>query len=175
MPTRTFDIPYAIERLAHQATAIQAIVVGVADEQARWKPAPDAWSILEVINHLDDEERDDFRLRFDLTLHQPEAEWPPIDPPQWAIDRRYNERDFAQSVANFLAERERSLTWLATLGAAELERAHRHPQFGAFEAGTLLASWVAHDCLHIRQLDELQYQYLAQVARPFDVQYAGDW
>jgi DinB superfamily len=175
MPTPSFSIPYAIERLALQATVIQALVTGVADEQARWKPTPEEWSVLEVVNHLYDEERDDFRMRFDLTLHQPEADWPPIDPPQWAIDRQYNARDFAQSVGNFLAERERSLAWLRDLGVVDLHSAHHHAQFGSMEAGVLLASWVAHDLLHIRQINEVHYRYTTQVARPFSVEYAGDW
>jgi hypothetical protein len=35
---------------------------GVTEAQARWKPAPEEWSILEVINYLCDEEREDFCL-----------------------------------------------------------------------------------------------------------------
>jgi hypothetical protein len=175
MPKPVFDIHYAVERLSRQAEAIFALVTGVDASQARWKPTTDDWSVLEVINHLYDEERDDFRTRFDLTLHQPTADWPPIDPPRWVIDRRYNERDFTESVQNFMTERKTSLTWLRSLDAADLHTEHRHPQFGSICAGDLLAAWVAHDCLHIRQLNELQFHFLAQFAQPFDVSYAGDW
>jgi DinB superfamily len=40
----------------------------VSDEQARWKPGRDRWSILEVINHFYDEEREDFKQRIPLDL-----------------------------------------------------------------------------------------------------------
>ncbi len=68
------------ERLRANAAVIAALVAGVTDEQARWKPDPAQWSILEVMGHLADEEVEDFRTRLDLTLHRPEAEWPRIDP-----------------------------------------------------------------------------------------------
>jgi hypothetical protein len=175
MAALVFDVSYAAERLARQRAAVYALVAGVDTAQARWKPTPDDWSILEVINHLYDEERDDFRTRFDMTLHQPGVEWPPIDPQQWVIDRRYNERDFTESVQGFMTEREKSLAWLRSLGAVDLQTEYRHPVFGSMRAGDMLGSWVAHDCLHIRQLNELHYQFLAQFAGPFDVSYAGDW
>jgi hypothetical protein len=175
MSTPTFGIPYAVERLSRQRAVIYALVAGVDGDQARWKPTPDDWSILEVINHLHDEERDDFRMRLDLTLHDPVADWPSIDPPRWVIERQYNERDFTESVQNFMAEREKSLSWLRGLDAVDLNTEHRHPQFGSMSAGELLAAWVAHDCLHIRQLNELHYHYLTRLARPYEVLYAGDW
>ncbi len=38
----------------------------------------------------------------------------------------------------------------------------------------MLASWVAHDMLHIRQLAELHRQWLISSGKA-DVRYAGDW
>lgn len=175
MTASSLTIPYAIERLSCQAAAIAALVAGVGAEQAHWRPSSADWSIVEVINHLYDEERDDFRMRFELTLDRPEADWPPIHPAQWVIDRRYNERNLPDSLRNFQTERERSLTWLRGLPSANLATEHLHPQIGAMPAGDLLASWVAHDCLHIRQLNELQYLYHEQCARPYQIGYAGDW
>ncbi len=42
-------------------------------------------------------------------------------------------------------------------------------------AGDLLAAWVAHDVLHLRQLVELRYAYLVEEAQPNSVGYAGEW
>ena len=74
------DLAYCRTRLRQSAAAIVALAQGVTPEQARWKPTPEEWSLLEVICHLYDEEREDFRQRLDLTLHHPEADWPPIHP-----------------------------------------------------------------------------------------------
>jgi len=47
----------SIAQLERHAKTIQSIVAGVSAEQARWKPDEGSWSMLEVINHLYDEER----------------------------------------------------------------------------------------------------------------------
>ena len=161
-----------LSRFAHNAAVIRNLTEDVSAGQARWKPEATEWSILEVINHLYDEERDDFRTRLDLILHHPEQNWPGIDPEGWAIERGYNQRHLAESVANFLAERQKSLTWLGNLSQPNWEQAHQHPNFGPMVAKDMLAAWLAHDWLHIRQLDQLHYQYLAQSHL---LRYAGDW
>jgi len=166
---------FAAERLAAQAQVIAALVADVDEEAAHWRPAADAWSMVEVLGHLYDEEHADFRTRLDLTLHQPEADWPPIDPQGWVTARAYNSRALADALADFLAERERSLAWLRGLGELNLASEHRHPRFGSMAAGELLAAWLAHDCLHIRQLNEIRYAWLAAHAAPYAVDYAGDW
>ena len=63
------------------------LVSGLSLEQARWKPSLDKWSILEVVNHLYDEEREDFRQRLSLVLADPMQPWPPIDPRTWVTSR----------------------------------------------------------------------------------------
>jgi hypothetical protein len=42
----------ALALLARSRTAVLNAVGAVTEEQARWKPAPDRWSILEYIEHL---------------------------------------------------------------------------------------------------------------------------
>ena len=93
------------QTMALNAERIRALAAGVAPDAARWKPDPETWSILEVVNHLYDEERLDFRVRLDIILHRPEEPWPRIDPQGWVTERRYNERELAPSLEAFLAER----------------------------------------------------------------------
>ncbi|HVQ36619.1 MAG TPA: DinB family protein, partial [Pyrinomonadaceae bacterium] len=131
-------------------------------------------SILEVINHLYDEEREDFRHRLDLILTNPETPWPRIDPQTWVIERSYNERDIGASLESFLAEREKSLLWLRQLPTPNWHNRHEHPN-GVISAGDLLASWLAHDYLHVKQLTRLHWQYVNAIAEPFQTTYAGPW
>jgi hypothetical protein len=149
-------------------------VEGVTDRQARWKPAVDSWSILEVARHLLDEEREDFRVRLDITLHRPQEPWPAIDPEGWVTARRYNEGDPAAALSAFLSERETSLAWLRGLAAVDWNTLYVSP-FGQMAAGELLVSWVSHDLLHMRQLVELHWTYKEEQIAPFDPGYAGDW
>jgi hypothetical protein len=165
-----------IRQMALNARRIRSLASGVSPAQAVWKPDPTSWSILEVVNHLYDEERLDFRVRLDLILHHPEQEdWPPIDPPRWVVERRYNQRRLEPSLANFLKERQASLAWLRSLGQADWQAGVPDPSGGMFPAGSMFASWAAHDLLHMRQLVELQRAWIVYQASPYDTGYAGDW
>jgi hypothetical protein len=160
--------------LANGGQIIRNLVEGTPQAEAEARPEADAWSMLEVVCHLYDEEREDFRQRLDYTLHKPGEKWPPIDPGGWVTSREYNERDLKDALAGFLAERERSLAWLNSLKNPDWEASHEMP-FGVMKAGDLLASWVAHDNLHTRQLVELRRSRLVRLSQPYDVRYAGDW
>ena len=169
------DFNYALFRLFANAETMAALARHLTDAQYRWKPAPEEWSILEVLCHLYDEERDDFRQRTRLTLENPQADWPPINPAGWVAERAYNVQDPAQKLEAWLAERRASLAWLRGLQNPNWESTHTHPQFGSASAGQMLEAWVAHDHLHIRQLNQLHWQWLAQTADPFSLEYAGGW
>ncbi|MBA2703182.1 MAG: DinB family protein [Blastocatellia bacterium] len=168
------DLNHVIERMDANAGIFEGLTKGIATEQARWKPAPEKWSILEVVNHLYDEEREDFRQRLQLVLTDAALAWPPIAPQEWVTTRAYSERDLGQSVGNFLSERQKSLAWLRSLNSPNLERRHERDA-ESLSAGDLLASWLAHDFLHIRQLTRLHWEYLTANANPFQTEYAGPW
>jgi len=167
------DVNYFISSLKTSARKIESLLQNVSDEQAKWKPQPEKWSILEVVNHLYDEERDDFRHRIDLTLHKPDAVWPPIDPVGWVQSHEYSKKDYQQSVNKFFEERKKSLDWLRTLSSPDWESTYQHPIIGPLAAADLLAAWATHDYLHLRQLSDLQARYLNIVASPFSTKYAS--
>jgi hypothetical protein len=169
------SLQYIVIRLAANAEVFRDQLAGVPPEQAQWKPSPDKWSLLEVINHLADEEREDFRKRLDLTINSPEQPWPPIDPPRWVVERDYNSRELVASMEDFSSERLRSIQWLSSLSNVNWAAEHVHPQFGIFKAGDLMGSWMAHDLIHIRQINRLHYQYLTAQLGSYSATYAGTW
>jgi hypothetical protein len=61
-------------QMANTAEAVRSLAAGVTEAQARWKPDPQSWSILEVVNHLYDDERQDFRAP-EIILFQPDKPW----------------------------------------------------------------------------------------------------
>lgn len=168
------DLEYFITELACNAETIRSLVQSVSVERARWKPGPEQWSILEVINHLHDEEVEDFWAHLDLILHRPLERWPSIDPEDWVTQRQYNQREAGRSLDAFLAARRASLVWLQGLDRPDWDAAYAAP-FGPLTAGDLLVSWAAHDLLHLRQIVELHYAYIASVTAPYRVAYAGAW
>ena len=168
------DLEFFASQMAAHAGSLQSLTPGISADQARWKPNPQAWSILEVINHLADEERLDFRLRLDIILHHPDQPWPPINPAGWVSERFYNQRDLLESMDNFLNERRKSLAWLHALEEPDWDTSVTSP-FGTMRAGDMFAAWVAHDLLHLRQLVELHWAYNVLSAQPYQVNYAGEW
>ena len=167
---------HAIARqLRQQAQTIRTLATDISDDQAHWKPTPDTWSLLEVINHLYDEEREDFRQRVDYVLHRPGEDPPAIDPVGWVTDRNYNQRDLAASLQNFLHERDQSVAWLQGLINPAWSNSYHHPSGFSISAADLLACWAAHDLLHLRQLIELHYAWTQQQVAPLSLAYAGDW
>jgi hypothetical protein len=163
-----------IGRLERFGEALPVVVAGVPREDAAWKPPSGAWSILEIVCHLVDEEVRDFRARVRMTLEDPAAEWARIHPSQWALEEGYNGRELSGSVARFAAERRESIRWLRSLDAPDWRRAHVHPEAGPLSAGMLLGAWAAHDALHLRQIAKRMYELSARDSGE-SVRYAGEW
>ncbi len=139
------------------------------------RPSAAEWSVLEIACHLVDEEREDFRARLESTLADPDAAWAPIDPEGWVAARGYAKRDLTAVTKDFVRERARSVAWLRGLGDVDWERTHRRPGLGTLRAGDVLASWVAHDALHLKQLAKRMHQRCRADAAPFSTDYAGPW
>lgn len=165
-----------IRRLESFAGALPAAVAGITSDQARRKPPSGAWSILEIVSHLADEEEHDFGARLRFVLERRDPPWPPIDPEGWARERRYNEGDLAASVARFVRLRRASLAWLSELPPeTDWSLAYEHPKFGPIRAGDLLSSWAAHDALHLRQIAKRLYELAGADGAGFQTDYAGPW
>lgn len=167
-----FKILY--QELVNGTEMIRALINGIGQEQAQVKPDAGSWSILEVICHLHDEEREDFREHLDFILHRQNEEWHVIDPQGWVTERKYNEQDFAQMQDKFFTERKKSLEWLTTLIKVDWETTYAS-EYGPVSAGEMFSCWIAHDNLHIRQLVELRRAYVERITHPYDIRYAGDW
>jgi hypothetical protein len=164
-----------ITTMQSHAETIRSLTANISGDQARWKPSAETWSLIEVICHLYDEEREDFRVRLDYILHKPGETWPKIDPQGWIKDRDYASRDLVAVIAQWSAERENSIAWFKTLESANWDQAAIAPWGGELRAGDMLASWVAHDMLHMRQLVELHWAWHQHVIDPYSSGYAGDW
>jgi hypothetical protein len=167
-------IEKVIKQLRVNAEIVRSLVQPISDEQANWKPDKETWNMKEVMEHVYNEERIDFRKHLKEMFS---------DPPQpWGAFRHQELISVGschQALESFLMERESSLEWLQSLDAPEWH-VESQATFGLEEvlnlkAGDVLGSWVAHDFLHIRQMNELLYAWNVQQISPYSVRYAGDW
>jgi hypothetical protein len=164
-----------IDRLERFADALPVVVGGLSPEDARWRPDEESWSVLEIVTHMADEEVEDFRRRVELTLRDPEETWPPIDPPGWAVERRYNEGTLDEAVGRFVTARRESVRWLRGLEDPDWSKTYEHPHLGPIRAGEVFTAWVAHDALHLRQVAKRLYQMTRRDGGEYGPDYAGAW
>ena len=163
-----------VTALGRNKEVFNNMLSGLPEGEYMWKPKKDKWCLLEIICHLRDEERDDFRARVQHVLETPEKPLLPIDPVGWVKSRKYVEQDFQEAVNKFLLERNLSLDWLKSLKDPNWESTTKHPILGNMSAKLYLTNWLAHDYLHIRQINQVKYQYLQSVS-PQELSYAGKW
>ena len=162
------------DELVNSTEMIRALLAGITQEEAELRPNPNSWSILEVVCHLHDEEREDFREHLDFILHRQNEAYHLIDPQGWIKERKYNEQDFAEMQQNFFAERQKSLEWLSSISDSDWDLTYTS-QYGSVSAGEMFSCWVAHDNLHIRQFVELRRVRIENITKPYPIEYAGDW
>jgi hypothetical protein len=162
------------QELIQSTEMIRSLLSGINAEDAKVKPSAGKWSILEVVCHLYDEEREDFREHLDFILHRQHEEWHPISPFAWVKLRKYNQQNLNTMKKRFFNEREKSLRWLKSLKNADWNTKHKS-RWGSMTAGDMFSAWVAHDNLHIRQLVELRRFRIEKITKPYKIRYAGEW
>jgi hypothetical protein len=168
------DMSAIVGQLEANAEAMRALVETISEEQAQSKPIPDAWSLTQVMGHLYLEERNDFSNHLREMLSDPPLAWGAL--PREELPAHLTCR---AALAGFLSERAALIPWLSALQSSRWDDKIRIA-FGPADtislcAGDALVSWVAHDYLHIRQINELLYAWHAHQASPYSVMYAGGW
>ncbi len=127
----------------------------LSEEEASWKPAPDRWSIAEVMEHLSHVEAHGFRARIDQMMEQETPQLKEYNQEVLAAAGQYSGRDFEDSFDHWEDQRETNVEYLSSLAPAVLGRTAQHETFGLITISDLLNEWAFHDLGHIRQLMEL--------------------
>lgn len=160
------------DELERNGIVFESLLHELPEELFRWRSDPNKWNLLDVICHLIDEEREDFKARVKSVLENPEKALKPIDPKKWVLERNYQNQDFESRLLKFCEEREASVDWLRSLDLPEWNNKHEHPKLGAITAQMFLENWLAHDHLHIRQIVSIKHAYLKEQAKN-ELDYAG--
>jgi len=132
---------------------LRGLMSGISDEDARWKPAPDRFSIAEVLSHLSHSEGQCYRQRVDRFLSEERPEFEPDDA-QMYLDL-YRDADPEEEFADFEDQREDNLELLRGLPVEAGNRKALHRSAGEITLAQMLHEWALHDIGHIRQIAEL--------------------
>jgi DinB superfamily len=132
---------------------LRGLMSEISEEDARWKPAPDRFSIAEVLAHLSHSEGHCYRARVDRFLAEEMPEFEPDDA-QMHLDL-YKNADAEKEFGRFADERKTTVALLRGLTAAAGNRKALHREAGEITLSQMLHEWALHDLGHIRQVAEL--------------------
>ena len=143
-----------LQALASTPNDLALVLEGTEPAAARRRPAADAWSIADVVNHLVDVE-DRYRVRLQRVLDEERPHLPYIHP-----DESKHEIDTPLSdlLARFREAREATLTLLKEVQPGEWQRKGVHEKQGEVSLRYLVQYLLDHDIQHLNQVVEIQQQ-----------------
>jgi hypothetical protein len=143
----------AVAQLEATPEILRGLMCELSEEDARWKPAPDRFSVAEVLAHLSHSEDHCYRLRLDCFMNEERPEFEPDDA-QFHLDF-YRDADPEDSFDHFEEQRETNIEFLRNLPEGSGERVALHQEAGEITMAQMLHEWAMHDLGHIRQIAEL--------------------
>jgi hypothetical protein len=133
---------------------LRGLMAGLSHDDVRWKPAPDRFSIGEVLAHLSHSEWHCYRTRVDQFMS---GERPELEPDEASFHLElYRNADPEDAFDHFEEQRKTNIEYLRGLPASAGRRVAYHK--GAATEITLqnmLHEWAMHDLGHVRQIAEL--------------------
>ena len=163
-----------ITRLETNISILNSQLNSRVKEEFYFKPDPDSWSMIEVLSHLVDEEVYDFRARILSIIENPEQPLPSFDPLETLAEKNFVDEDFNELLDELMAERIKSIALLRTIENELWDKTYEHSSAGKMSARFFLTNWVAHDYIHIQQINRLAYQYLTLNTKE-ELAYAGNF
>ena len=104
------NLPEIIQQMTANAEAIRALVQVFPARDTLWKPNAETWAMKDVMEHVYNEERIDFRLKLKEILGESPHAW------DYA-----SAESCSQALEGFLSERAASIAWLQTLTTPDCE------------------------------------------------------
>jgi len=129
------------------------------------RPAPDKWSVAEILAHLADVEMvTGWRLR--SILAAPGTPIQAFDQDAWAAAGQYSRRDSRKSLEQFRILREANLGLLKSLSPEQWKLFGLHAERGEESIERLTQMIAGHDINHIEQIEAILAPKPARAATP---------
>jgi hypothetical protein len=157
----------AVAILERTPSAIGALLDGVPETWVRATEGEGTWSPYDVVGHLVHGERADWMERSRHILAGDPRPFTPFD--RTAQFRESEGKSLAELLATFKELRRGNVAELLALnlGASDLARSGRHPDFGEVKLSQLLAAWVVHDLDHVTQIARTMAKVYTEAVGPW--------
>jgi len=130
------------------------LIKGVPASKLKKRPAPDKWSVAEILAHLSETEIvGGFRMR--LILGAPGTPIMAFDQDAWVKSGHYDKRDPRKSLDQFRALREGNLALLRSLTAEQWKHHGVHSERGVETIEHITRMFAGHDLNHLRQVEAI--------------------
>jgi DinB superfamily len=130
------------------------LVKGVSAAKLRKRPAPDRWSVIEVLAHLADVEIVvSWRMR--SILGSPGTPIQAFDQDSWVIAGHYDKRDPRKVIEQHRVLREANLALLESLTLDQWKHAGHHSERGQESIEHIVRMIAGHDINHIHQIERI--------------------
>jgi hypothetical protein len=133
-------------------------ISGLDEEELTFKPAPDKWSIREVIIHVSDAEGA-LTHRMKKVISEENSLLIKFDPDSWADTMYYNTLDHRLFLESFKLLRQTMLLQLQTVEDAAWERTGVHNVFGKMTLLDIFKGAVKHVDNHLNQIARIKKAY----------------
>jgi len=161
------DDPWAI--VASTPARLQALAAGRPRAQLAAKPAPDRWSVVEILAHLADAEIvGAWRIRSVLAASGTALQ--PYDQDRWAATFRYAEADPFESLDVVRATRASTLSLLRRVDASLHDNYGVHGERGHESVAHIVRLYAGHDRNHLGQIERLLTPHAAPAFTPAPLQ-----
>ena len=144
--------PLAVQ--AGTAKTLDRLIGGVSIASLRRRPAPEKWSVSDIVAHLADGEIvGAFRMRF--ILGSPGAPIVAYDQDIWVTSGHYDKRDPRKSLEQFRVLREGNLSLLRSLEPEQWKHYGIHSERGQETIEHMVRMFAAHDINHVQQIAKI--------------------
>jgi DinB superfamily len=133
---------------------LERLTKGVSTVKLRKRPAPQKWSVAEILAHLADVEVVlGWRMR--SILGSPGTMIQAFDQDSWVAALHYNKRDPRVSIAQMRAVREGNLALLKSLTPEQWKHFGMHSERGQESIEHIVHMMAGHDLNHIQQIERI--------------------
>jgi hypothetical protein len=133
---------------------LERLIKGVPTAKLRKRPAPDKWSVSEILAHLSETEiAGGFRMR--MILGAPGTPVAAYDQDAWVVSGHYAKRDPRKSLELFRAVREGNLALLKSLTPDQWKHYGMHAERGKETIEHTVRMFAGHDLNHLKQIEEI--------------------
>ena len=144
----------AVKVQAATAKKIERLVKGAPASRLRKRPAPDKWSVVEIVAHLADTEIV-VAWRVRSILGAPGTPIQAFDQDAWVAAGHYASRDPRKCLEQFRALREANLALLKSLPPEQWKHHGMHAERGEETIEHIVRLMAGHDLNHLEQIERM--------------------